>query len=163
MSDVVIFQAEDGTTQLEVQLEQDTVWLNQAQLVDLFQRDQSVLSRHIRNVFKEGELEEKSNMQKMHIANSDKPVVFYNLDVIISVGYRVKSQRGTQFRQWATRVLRNHQGGRQPHQSEKRLMVFSRPFALLTQAAKAQRKPLRKGFDPLGDFAALREIKVFGL
>jgi prophage maintenance system killer protein len=108
MSDVVIFQAEDGTTKLEVQLEQETVWLNQAQLVDLFQRDQSVLSRHIRNVFKEGELDEKSNMQKMHIANSDKPVVFYNLDVIISVGYRVKSQRGTQFRQWATRVLREH-------------------------------------------------------
>jgi len=108
MSDVIIYQAEDGTTQLEVQLEQDTVWLNQAQLVDLFQRDQSVLSRHIRNVFKEGELEEKSNMQKMHIANSDKPVVFYNLDVIISVGYRVKSQRGTQFRRWATQVLREH-------------------------------------------------------
>ena len=87
MSDVVIYQAEDGQTQLDVQLDQDTVWLSQAQLVDLFQRDQSVLSRHIRNVFKEGELDEKSNMQKMHIANSDKPVVFYNLDVIISVGY----------------------------------------------------------------------------
>ena len=99
---------EDGKTTLEVQLEKDTVWLNQAQLVDLFQRDQSVISRHIRNVFKEGELEEKSNMQKMHIANSDKPVVVYNLDVIISVGYRVKSQRGTQFRQWATRILRDH-------------------------------------------------------
>lgn len=108
MSDVVIYQAEDGQTQLDVQLDQDTVWLNQAQLVDLFQRDQSVLSRHIRNVFKEGELDEKSNMQRMHIANSDKPVVFYNLDVIISVGYRVKSQRGTQFRQWATRILREH-------------------------------------------------------
>ncbi len=108
MSEVAIFQAEDGKTRLEVQLEHDTVWLNQAQLVDLFQRDQSVLSRHIRNVFKEGELDEKSNMQKMHIANSDKPVAFYSLDVIISVGYRVKSQRGTQFRQWATRVLREH-------------------------------------------------------
>jgi len=108
MSDVVIYRAEDGQTQLDVQLDQDTVWLNQSQLVDLFQRDQSVLSRHIRNVFKEGELDEKSNMQKMHIANSDKPVVFYNLDVIISVGYRVKSQRGTQFRQWATRILREH-------------------------------------------------------
>lgn len=108
MSEVAIYQAEDGKTRLEVQLEHDTVWLNQAQLVDLFQRNQSVLSRHIRNVFKEGELDEKSNMQKMHIANSDKPVAFYSLDVIISVGYRVKSQRGTQFRQWATRVLREH-------------------------------------------------------
>jgi hypothetical protein len=102
MSEVVIYQAEDGNAALEVQLDQETVWLSQAQLVDLFQRDQSVVSRHIRNVFKEGELDGKSNMQKMHIPNSDKPVVFYNLDVIISVGYRVKSQRGTQLRQWAT-------------------------------------------------------------
>ena len=102
MGDVAIYRTDDGKTTLEVQLERDTVWLNQTQLVGLFQRDQSVLARHIRNVFKEGELDEKSNMQKMHIANSDKPVAFYNLDVIISVGYRVKSQRGTQFRQWAT-------------------------------------------------------------
>jgi len=108
MSEVVIYQAEDGKTRLEVQLEQETVWLSQAQLVDLFERDVSVISRHIRNVFKEGELDEKSNLQKMQIANSDRPVAFYNLDVIISVGYRVKSQRGTQFRQWATRVLREH-------------------------------------------------------
>ncbi|MCD6582389.1 MAG: virulence RhuM family protein, partial [Desulfuromusa sp.] len=108
MSDITIYQSDDGQTQLEVQLDKETVWLNQAQLVDLFQRDQSVLSRHIRNVFKEGELDKQSNMQKMHIANSDKPVAFYNLDVIISIGYRVKSQRGTNFRRWATRVLRDH-------------------------------------------------------
>jgi hypothetical protein len=76
--------------------------------VKLFQRDQSVISRHIRNVFKEGELDEKSNMQKMHIANSDKPVAFYNLDVIISVGYRVKSIQGTQFRIWASRILKEY-------------------------------------------------------
>jgi hypothetical protein len=101
--DVVLFQAEDGKTRLEVQLDRETVWLNQAQMVTLFERDVSVVSRHIRNVFAEGELTEKSNLQKMQIANSDRPVVFYSLDVIISVGYRVKSQRGTQFRQWATR------------------------------------------------------------
>jgi len=105
---VVIYQTTDGKSALDVRLEQETVWLNQAQLVDLFERSQSVISRHINNVFKEGELDEKSNMQKTHIANSDRPVVFYSLDVIISVGYRVKSQRGTQFRQWATRVLRDH-------------------------------------------------------
>jgi prophage maintenance system killer protein len=108
MSEVVIYQAEDGNAALEVQLDQDTVWLSQAQLVNLFERDVSVISRHIRNVFKEGELDQESNLQKMQIANSDRPVVFYSLDVIISVGYRVKSQRGTQFRQWATRVLRDH-------------------------------------------------------
>jgi hypothetical protein len=77
-------------------------------MADLFQRDQSVISRHVNNVFKEGELDEESNMQKMHIANSDKPVTYYNLDVIISVGYRVKSHRGTQFRIWATGTLREY-------------------------------------------------------
>ena len=106
--EVILFQAEDGNTRLEVQLDHETVWLNQAQMVTLFERDVSVVSRHIRNVFAEGELPEKSNLQKMQIANSDRPVVYYSLDVIISVGYRVKSRRGTQFRQWATRVLRDH-------------------------------------------------------
>jgi prophage maintenance system killer protein len=108
MSKVVIYQAEDGNAALEVQLDQDTVWLNQAQMSELFGRERSVVTKHINNVFREGELGKKSNVQNMHIANSDKPVVFYNLDVIISVGYRVKSQCGTQFRQWATRVLRDH-------------------------------------------------------
>lgn len=106
--DVVIYQTEDGKTALEVRLEGDTVWLSQAQMVDLFKRDQSVISRHINSVFKEKELDTKSNMQKMHIADSDKPVAFYSLDTIISVGYRVKSKRGTQFRIWATQTLRDH-------------------------------------------------------
>jgi hypothetical protein len=106
MSEITLYQAADGS--IEVRLDQETVWLSQAQMVMLFGRDQSVISRHIGNLFKEGELERESNMQKMHIANSDKPVDFYNLDVIISVGYRVKSQQGTRFRQWATRLLREH-------------------------------------------------------
>lgn len=100
--EIAIYTGKDGQTQIEVQFDKDTVWLNQSQITDLFQRDRTVITKHINNIFKEGELEEKSNVQKMHIANSDKPVVFYNLDVIISVGYRVKSLRGTQFRQWAT-------------------------------------------------------------
>lgn len=104
---IEIFQSKDGIT-LEVHLSDDTVWLTQEQLSTLFERDQSVISRHLRNVFKEQELEKESNMQKMHIANSDKPVTFYNLEVIISVGYRVKSLRGTQFRQWATQRLKNY-------------------------------------------------------
>ena len=93
---------------IEVQFESDTAWLTQGQIVKLFERDQSVISRHINNVFKEGELDKESNMQKMHIANSDKPVEFYSLDVIISVGYRVKSKQGTQFRQWATSRLKDY-------------------------------------------------------
>jgi len=93
---------------MEVRLEQDTVWLTQAQMSDLFQRERTVITKHLRNIFREGELDEKSNVQKMHIPGSDKPVAFFNLDVIISVGYRVNSKRGTQFRIWATRVLREH-------------------------------------------------------
>ncbi|OIO71286.1 MAG: cytochrome C biogenesis protein CycH [Zetaproteobacteria bacterium CG12_big_fil_rev_8_21_14_0_65_55_1124] len=107
-SEILIYQSEDGLAVTEVRLEADTVWLTQAQMVTLFGRDQSVISRHIGNIFKEGELVRESNMQKMHIANSDKPVVFFNLDVIISVGYRVKSQQGTRFRQWANRVLKEY-------------------------------------------------------
>ncbi len=107
-SQIEIYTTRDNETKVEVRFEKETVWLSQEQLTLLFQRDQSVISRHINNVFKEGELDKKSNMQKMHIANSDKPVAFYNLDVIISVGYRVKSKRGIQFRQWATKRLKDH-------------------------------------------------------
>ena len=106
--EIIVYEAEEGKAFVDVRLQDETVWLSQAQMVLLFERDQSVISRHVNNVFKEGELEKKSNMQKMHIANSDKPVAFYNLDVIISVGYRVKSQRGTQFRIWATSILKDH-------------------------------------------------------
>lgn len=107
-NEIILYQTDDLTKRIEVRVDEDTVWLNQEQLSTLFQRDQSVISRHIRNVFNERELEEKSNMQKMHITNSDKPVAFYNLNVIISVGYRVKSKQGTQFRIWATNVLRDY-------------------------------------------------------
>lgn len=90
---IEIFTTPDGKTEIQVRLNDDTVWLSQDQLSVLFERDQSAISRHLRNVFLEGELEKKSNMQKMHIANSDKPVTTYSLDVIISIGYRVKFVR----------------------------------------------------------------------
>ena len=93
---------------VDVRLERETVWLRQEQMSQLFERERSVITKHIRNVFAEGELDEKSNVQNLHIAGSDKPVRFYNLEVIISVGYRVKSVAGTRFRQWATRTLREH-------------------------------------------------------
>lgn len=107
-NEIILYQSDELPERIEVRMEDNTVWLNQEQLSTLFQRDQSVISRHIRNVFKERELDQKSNMQKVHIPNSDKPIVFYNLDVIISVGYRVKSKQGTQFRIWATNVLRDY-------------------------------------------------------
>ena len=106
--EVVLYAAPDGQIQLDVHVEQDTVWLSQTQMVEFFERNQSVISRHVRNVFAEGELPEEGNMQKLHIAFSDKPVILYSLDAIISVGYRVKSHRGTQFRIWATRTLKDH-------------------------------------------------------
>lgn len=107
-SEIIIYQTEDGQTKIETHFENETVWLTQEQIVTLFQRDQSVISRHIKNVFDEGELDKESNMQKLHIANSDKPVTYYNLDVIISVGYRVKSHRGVQFRKWATSRIKEY-------------------------------------------------------
>ena len=106
--EIIIYQASDGTTSLDVRLEEETVWLTQAQMVMLFERDRTVITKHINNIFNEKELDEKSNVHFLHIANSDKPVKLYNLDVIISVGYRVKSQRGTQFRIWANRVLKDY-------------------------------------------------------
>ena len=108
MSEIIIYQTPDHQTEIEVKLEQDTVWLTQTQISALFQRERTVITKHINKVFQEGELDEESNVQKMHIANSDKPVTLYNLDVIISVGYRVNSKEGTQFRRWATQRLRDY-------------------------------------------------------
>lgn len=107
-SNIIMYTTEDGVTKIETTFDGDTVWLSKAQMAELFQRDRSVISKHIKNVFEEGELTRESNVQILHIANSDKPVEFYNLDVIISVGYRVKSQRGTQFRIWASGVLKEY-------------------------------------------------------
>ena len=96
---VVVYRTEDSTLELDVQLKDETVWLTQQQMADLFQKDQSVIARHISNIFREGELE-KSNMQILHNTMFKyRPTRVYNLDVIISVGYRVKSQTGTRFRQ----------------------------------------------------------------
>ena len=102
--EIILYQPNEEV-RLEVRLENETVWLTQAQMAELFQRERTVITKHINNVFKEKELEEKSNVHFLHIANSDKPVKYYSLDVIISVGYRVKSQRGTQFRQWANKLV----------------------------------------------------------
>jgi len=106
--EIIIYQPDDKTTQFEVRIEDDTIWLTQAQMVDLFGRDRTVITRHINNIFREKELVEKSNVHFLHSAISDKPVKLYSLDVIISVGYRIKSPRGTQFRIWANKVLKNY-------------------------------------------------------
>ncbi len=105
---IIIYTASDGQTSIDVKLENETVWLNVNQMAELFSKETSNIRRHILNVFKEGELERESNVHFLRVPFSDKPVPFYSLDVIISVGYRVKSQRGTQFRIWANRILKDY-------------------------------------------------------
>ena len=103
---IVIYQTEDGQTQIEVRLENETVWLRTNEMSKLFDREESNIRRHIINVFEEGELPRENNVHFLHVNGVKKPVPFYNLDVIISVSYRVKSQRGVQFRQWANKILK---------------------------------------------------------
>ena len=109
---IIIYQTADGQTQLDVRFEDETVWLTQAQMAELFQKDRTVIGKHIHNVYKEGELDENSTCAKFaHMGNEGLQryeTTLYHLDVIISVGYRVKSQRGVQFRQWANRVLKQY-------------------------------------------------------
>ena len=105
---IEIYRSQDGSVQLNVKLENETVWLSANQMAMLFDRDAKTIRKHINNVFADGELEKESNTHFLRVANSDKPVPFYNLDVIISVGYRVKSQQGVQFRRWATSVLKQY-------------------------------------------------------
>ena len=114
IGEIVIYQTEDGQAKLDVRLEKETIWLNLNQIVLLFERDKSVVSRNIRNVYREGELTEPATVAKYATVQTEggrtveRFIEFYNLDVIISVGYRVKSLRGTQFRIWATQVLKDH-------------------------------------------------------
>ena len=105
---IIIYQTDDDQTQIDVRLENETVWLTTHQMAMLFDREESNIRRHVINVFKEGELEKENNVHFLHVNGVKKPVPFYNLEVIISVGYRVKSQRGVQFRQWANRVLKQY-------------------------------------------------------
>ena len=110
-ADMIIYTTEDGLTKVETTFDGDTVWLSIDQMAELFQRDRSVIGKHVRNIFKEGELEKESVWAKFaYIATDGKVynVDYYNLDVIISVGYRVKSKRGTQFRIWATGILKEY-------------------------------------------------------
>ena len=106
--DFLIYTDENGDVKVNVLLINDDLWLTQDLIAELFDKDRTVVTKHINNIFKEQELDEKSNVQKMHFANSDKPVKIYNLNVIIAVGYRVNSKKATQFRIWATKVLKEY-------------------------------------------------------
>jgi hypothetical protein len=113
-NEIIIYQTQDGKTKIDVNIDNETVWLTQAQMVDLFQTTKQNISLHIKNIFEEGELEQSSTVKKYltvrneGVRNVSRELEHYNLDVIISVGYRVKSLRGTQFRIWATQTLKEY-------------------------------------------------------
>ncbi len=114
MNEIEIYTAQDGQTQVEVRFEGETFWLSLNQIATLFERDKSVISRHLNNIFKEGELEEKATVAKNATVQIEagrevkRAIEYYNLDAILSIGHRVNSKRGTQFRQWATQRLKDH-------------------------------------------------------
>ncbi|MBI4982455.1 MAG: virulence protein RhuM/Fic/DOC family protein [Candidatus Omnitrophica bacterium] len=133
--EIAIYQTKDKKVQLEVKLEQEMVWLSQEQIAKLFKTERSVITKHLGNIFHSNELDEKSNVHFLHIPFSDKPVKFYNLDVIISVGYRVNSSRATQFRIWATNILKRHLIDGYTL-NEKRLKEQAQRFQALQKAVK---------------------------
>jgi len=106
MSDIVIY--ENGNVELKTTIENETIWLRQNQIAELFDKDRTVITRHINNILKDKEVDEKSNVQKMHFANSDKPVKLYSLDIVLAVGYRTSSAKAIKFRQWATNILKDY-------------------------------------------------------
>ncbi|MDV7106251.1 virulence protein RhuM/Fic/DOC family protein [Vibrio sp. TH_r3] len=151
MTNDAVFITQDGQFQLAVTLEQDTVWLNQAQMCELFDKNKRTISEHIRNIFKEGELVEGSVVRNFRTTASDGKnygINYYNLDVIISVGYRVKSQRGVLFRQWATKTLNQHliEGYTLNQQRlAERGVEFNQALSLLSQTLTNQALITREG------------------
>jgi prophage maintenance system killer protein len=134
--EVIIYEMPDGQTSIDVKLENDTVWLTQEQMANLFDKSKSTVNEHVKNIYRESELIEHDTMRKFGISEfPDKPTNFYNLDVIISVGYRVKSTRGTQFRIWANRVLKDYLTKGYAI-NEKRLQEQSRQLEELKQTVK---------------------------
>ena len=156
---IIIYQSPDGTSSIEVHLEAETVWLSQKQMSELFDKDVRTINEHIKNIFKEGELGQEATIRKFRIVQKEgkrsveRDVDFFNLDAIISVGYRVKSQRGTQFRQWATKVLRDHLvrgfSVNQVRIAEKGLYEMQRAVELLARTLENQTLVTEMGKDVL--------------
>ena len=150
MSDIVIY--EDGNVELKATLENETVWLNQKQIAEIFEKDRTVITRHINNILKEQEVDEKSNVQKMHIPNSDKPVKIYSLDIILAVGYRTNSPKAMKFRQWSSKILKEYiiNGYALNHKKlqEQKLDDLNKTLALIKQGLANQELSLTeaKGF-----------------
>lgn len=151
-SKIEIFTNPDKSIQLEVKLEQETVWLSVSQMALLFGKEDSNIRRHILNVFKDGELEREGNVHFLHVPYSDKPVPFYSLDVIISVGYRVHSQQGVAFRQWANRVLKDYIIKGYAVRSNLQLQHYNElkeVVALMSRTMELQENPSKDEFNGL--------------
>ena len=150
MSDIVIFR--EDSFELKVDFDGDSVWLKQSDIAQLFRKDRTVITRHINNILKDKEVDEKSNVQKMHIANSDKPVKFYSLDIVLAVGYRTNSAKAIKFRQWATKILKSYmiQGYalNKERLQQKKLDELDRTIELIKQGLESQalRTSEAKGF-----------------
>ena len=158
MSDIVIY--EDGNVELKATLENETVWLRQNQIAEIFEKDRSVITRHINNILKEQEVDEKSNVQKMHIANSDKPVKVYSLDIILAVGYRTNSSKAIKFRQWSSKILKEYiikgYSLNQKQLQKQKLDELDKTISLIKQGLANQELSLTdaKGFvEIVGEYA----------
>lgn len=149
MSEMIIYQTDDKQTELEVRFEGETFWLSLNQIAQLFERDKSVISRHLRNIFQEGELERGATVAKNATVQTEsgrrvkREIEFYNLDAILSVGYRVNSKRGTQFRQWATQRLKEHLTKGYTI-NQKRLEELGKMVQLIEQSGKAESLQLKE-------------------
>jgi len=158
VSDIVIY--EDGNVELKATLENETVWLRQNQIAEIFEKDRSVITRHINNILKDREVDEKSNVQKMHIANSDKPVKIYSLDIILAVGYRTNSPKAMKFRQWSSRILKEYiikgYALNQKKLQKQKLDELDKTISLIKQGLENQELNLAeaKGFvEIVGEYA----------
>jgi len=162
MSEIVIY--EDGDIELSISFDNEEFWLSQSDLVRLFEKDQSVISRHINKIFKDKEVDRKSNMQKMHIANSDKPVNLYSLDMVLAVGYRTNSAKAITFRQWATSILKEHliQGYslNQKRLAQKGMKEFQEAIALLETTIKQDTLACDEAKGLLDVIVGYGEVKV---
>ena len=140
MNEIVIY--EDGNIELPISFEEENFWLRQSEISELFGKDRTVITRHINKVLKDNEVDEKSNVQKMHIANSDKPVKFYSLDIVLAVGYRTNSSKSIKFRQWASKILKEHliQGYslNQKRLQQKGMQEFNKAIELLQSTIKQE-------------------------
>jgi len=105
---IIIYKSKDGKISLDINFDKETVWMTQEQVSVLFGVNRTVITKHINNIIKNEEIDEKSNVQKMHIPNSDKPVKFYNLDIILAIGYKVNTKKGVEFRKWSSSILKEH-------------------------------------------------------